>query len=54
METKESMVEVARRAELEAQVREIMASRAAVDALQEEHLTFGELASDRLATVAGS
>jgi uncharacterized membrane protein len=54
MENKESLIEVERRAELEAQVREIMASRAAVAALREEHLTYGERAADRLATVAGS
>jgi uncharacterized membrane protein len=54
MESEESLTEVDRRAELEAQVREIMASRAAVDALREEHLTYGERAADRLATVAGS
>ena len=32
----------------------MLATRAAVDALREEHLTFGEQAADRLATVAGS
>ena len=54
MENKESLIEAERRAELESQVREIMASRAALDALREEHLTFGERAADRMATVAGS
>jgi uncharacterized membrane protein len=42
------------RAELEARVREVLATQAAVDALREEHLTFGERAADRLAAVAGS
>ena len=54
METSERANERDDRAELEARVREIMASRAAVDALREERLTFGERASDRLAAVAGS
>ena len=42
------------RAALEARVREVLATQAAVDALREEHLTFGERAADRLAAVAGS
>ena len=42
------------RAELEARVREVLATQAAVDALREEHLTFGERAADRLAALAGS
>ena len=54
MQSQDSLIADDRRAELEAQVREIMASRAALDALREEHLTFGEQAADRMATVAGS
>ena len=42
------------RAALEARVREVLATQAAVDALREEHLTFGERAADRLAALAGS
>jgi uncharacterized membrane protein len=45
---------VDRRAELEARVREILATEAAVDALREERLTSGERAADRLAIMVGS
>ena len=54
METGPSVDEVDRRAALEARVREILATQAAVDALREQQLTFGERAADRLAIVAGS
>jgi uncharacterized membrane protein len=54
METHEGADELDQRAQLEARVREVLATQAAVDALREEHLTFGERAADRLAAVAGS
>ena len=54
METSEHEDGWDQRPELEARVREVLATQAAVDALREEHLTFGERAADRLAAVAGS
>ena len=54
METSEGLGAVDRRAALEARVREILASEAAVDALREQQLTFGERAADRLAIMVGS
>lgn len=54
METRESGDGLDQRAALEARVREVLATQAAVDALREEHLTSGERAADRLAAVAGS
>ena len=54
METSENEDGVDQRAELEARVREVLATQAAVDALREEQLTFGERAADRLAALAGS
>ncbi len=54
METNERGDGLDQRAALETRVREVLATQAAVDALREEHLTFGERAADRLAAVAGS
>jgi len=54
MEMSESGDGLDQRAALEARVREVLATQAAVDALREEHLTSGERTADRLAAVAGS
>ena len=54
MQTRERADDVDRRADLEALVREVLATQAAVDAHLEEHLSFGERAAGRLAAMAGS
>ena len=54
MDPNENGEQIDQRAGLEARVRDVLATQAAVDALREEHLTFGEHAADRLAAVAGS
>ena len=54
MESSEKAEGVGQRAELEARVRAVLATQAAVDALREEKLSFGERAADRLAALAGS
>ena len=54
MQTRERADDVDRRADLEALVREVLATQAAVDARRDESLTFGDRAADKLAAVAGS